>query len=63
MQISKTLYMFVFKWKQYPENFAFLVLRIFEVFANEVCKFSKKVDFERKFLYEDKDFGRSLNLH
>ena len=55
--------MFVFKWKQYPENFAFLVLRIFEVFAHEVCKFSKNVDFERKFLYEDKDFGRSLNLH
>ena len=34
--------MFVFIQKQYPENFAFLVLRIFELFYREVCKFVKK---------------------
>ena len=28
--------------KQYPENFAFLILRIIELFAGKVCKFSKK---------------------
>ena len=34
--------MFVFIQKQYPENFAFLVLRILELFYREVCKFVKK---------------------
>ena len=34
--------MFEFIQKQYPENFAFLVLRILELFAREVCKFLKK---------------------
>ena len=34
--------MFVFILKQYPENFAFLILRILELFAREVCKFIKK---------------------
>ena len=29
--------MFVF-----PENFTFLILRIFKLFAREVCKFPKK---------------------
>ena len=24
-------------WKQYPEIFAFLILRILELFTNEVC--------------------------
>ena len=28
--------MFVFVQKQYPENFAFLILRILELFASEV---------------------------
>ena len=42
MQIWKSSYMFVFIQKQYPENFEFLVLRIFELFAHEVCKFLKK---------------------
>ena len=28
MQIWKSLYMFVFIWKQYPESSAFLILRI-----------------------------------
>ena len=34
--------MFVFKQKQYPENFAFLTLRILELFTREVCKSLKK---------------------
>ena len=34
--------MFVFIWKQYPENSAFLILRILDLFDREVCKFSKK---------------------
>ena len=42
MQISKSQYMFVFIKKQYPENFAILVLRIVELFAREACKFLKK---------------------
>ena len=32
----------MFIQKQYPENFAFLILRILELFAREVCKFLKK---------------------
>ena len=42
MQIYKSPCIFVFIWKQYPENFAFLILRILEFFAREVCKFHKK---------------------
>ena len=34
--------MFVFIQKQYPENFAFLILKILELIAREVCKFLKK---------------------
>ena len=34
--------MFVFISKQYPENFAFLILRNLELFGREVCKFRKK---------------------
>ena len=34
--------MFTFISKQYLENFAFLVLRILELFARELCKFLKK---------------------
>ena len=34
--------MFVFMLKQYPENFAFLILRILELFAREVFKFPKR---------------------
>ena len=41
MQISKSQYMFVFIKKQYPENFAILVLRIVELFAREACEFLK----------------------
>ena len=41
MQIWKPPYMFVFIWKQYPEKFAFLLLRILGLFAREVCKFLK----------------------
>ena len=42
MQILKCPYMFVFLQKQYSANFAFLKLRILELFAREVCKFLKK---------------------
>ena len=42
MQIWKSPYMFVFFQKQYLENFAFLILRILELFSREVCKFLKK---------------------
>ena len=42
MQIWKSSYMFVLMDKQYPENFAFLILRNLELFAREVCKFLKK---------------------
>ena len=34
--------MFVFIKKQYPENFAFVFLRILNLTAREVCKFLKK---------------------
>ena len=34
--------MFAFILKKYPENFAFSILRIIELFAREVCKFLKK---------------------
>ena len=30
--------MFVFIPKKYPENFAFLILRVFELFARKVCE-------------------------
>ena len=42
MEILKSLNMFLFISKQYPENFAFLILRIVELFPREVCKFLKK---------------------
>ena len=41
-QIWKSPTVFVFIWKQYPENFAFFILRILKLFAREVCKFLKK---------------------
>ena len=40
--IWKSPTVFVFIWKQYPENFAFLILRILKLFAREVCKSLKK---------------------
>ena len=42
IQIWKSPYMLVFTLKQYPENFAFFILRILELFAREVCRFLKK---------------------
>ena len=42
MEIWKSLYMVVFIEKQYTENFASLVLRIFELFRREICKFLLK---------------------
>ena len=41
-QIWKNTTVFVFIWKQYTENFAFLILRTLKLFAREVCKFLKK---------------------
>ena len=41
MQIWKSPYIFMFILK-YPESFAFLVIRILELFDDEVCKFLKK---------------------
>ena len=42
MQIWNSPYMFLFIWKQYPENFALLILRIPELFDHEE-DFLKKV--------------------
>ena len=42
MQIWNSPYMFVLISKQHRENVAFLILRIRELFAREVCKFLKK---------------------
>ena len=42
MQIWKSPYKFVFVKIQCPGSFAFLVPRILELFAREVCKFLKK---------------------
>ena len=39
---SKISLMFVYIKKQYPENFAFLILRILTLFARKACKFPKK---------------------
>ena len=42
MQILKSPNMFVFIQKQFLENFAFLILKILELFTREYCKFLKK---------------------
>ena len=39
--IKESPCMFVFVQKQNPENVAFLILTILELFASEVCKFLK----------------------
>ena len=41
-QIWKYPYWFVFIQKQYPENLAFCILEILELFAHEVCKYLNK---------------------
>ena len=33
--------MFMFAPEQYPEHFAFVILRILELFAHDGCKFLK----------------------
>ena len=38
MQIWKLPYRFAFIWKQYPENFAFLILGILELYTRKVCE-------------------------
>ena len=42
MQIWKPPYMFVFIWKQYSKNSAFLILIILELFARGSYEFLKK---------------------
>ena len=42
MQIWKSFYKFVFRLKQNPQNLAYLILIILELFAWEVCKILKK---------------------
>ena len=41
MQTWISPYMFVFIWKQYFENFGFLILRTLDLVARESCKFLK----------------------
>ena len=51
-QIWNSHYLFVFTQKQYPENFAFFILIILELFALAVCKFLKKqANFEHILLF------------
>ena len=38
MQIWKSPYMIVFIQKQYPENFAFLILGIVELYTRRFCE-------------------------
>ena len=38
MQIWKSSYMFVFKYRWYPESFAFLIVGILELYTNKVCE-------------------------
>ena len=38
MQIWKSTCMLVYILNWYPENFAFLILRILELFTHKVCK-------------------------
>ena len=42
MQIWKSLHMYTFMEKQYPKNFAFLILRIVELFTGKICKLLEK---------------------
>ena len=42
MQIWKSANMYLFIQNQCPESFAFLILRILELFTREICKFLKK---------------------
>ena len=51
MQIWKSPYMFAFVLKCYPENLAFLIVRILELFTREVCILKFK-NFKRKKLVE-----------
>ena len=38
MQIWKSPYMFLVIQKYYPEKFAFLILRILELYTSKVCE-------------------------
>ena len=42
IQIWKFPYMFKFILKQYPENLAFLALKIIELFTRKLCIFLKE---------------------
>ena len=37
----ENLPIYLCSYKQYPENFVFLIIKILELFAREVCKFLK----------------------
>ena len=43
MQIWESSNIFVFLYKQYPQNFAFVILKILELFMRKVYKFFEKV--------------------
>ena len=54
IQIWKSPYMFVFIQKQYPQIFAFFILRSLELFASEVCKFFKLFTYLRVHISKSK---------
>ena len=52
IEIRKSLYVFMFIDEQYPESFAFFILRILELFIRGVCIFLKKqATFEHTLLF------------
>ena len=42
LQVWKSPYMFVFKQKEQPEDFAFLIIRVLEFFTRKVSIFLKR---------------------
>ena len=53
MQIWKSFYMFQFRKKWYPENFAFLILRILELFIRKasemfIYKHTETIEYVKK---------------
>ena len=57
MQIWKSPCMFLFIWKCYPENFAFLILTILDLYTRKVCemfvyKHTKITEYVKKFTGE-----------
>ena len=63
MQIWKSSYVFMFIWKKYPENFALLILRVFELFTHKVwemlfCKDKDTIEMLKSSLL----FKKNTNL-